>query len=285
MDAKELYQKMETDFELDKCRDDWSEMDFNGFITENFKERYMGLVADNTGNIERAYTAVFPSRKVLEEILGLGEKNALLFTHHPMAWTTKNPGSVFEDIDKSLLLKLKENKISIYTLHVPLDRNGEYSTTVNFVRAIGISREEDFAEYFGVQAGVIGKIGCETIDELANQTEKVVGHRVKLLRYGPDNIKDQMVAAVGGGGNDLDVMKELIAKGIKTYVTGVIKAINGYPPSVEFLRLAEENQINLIGATHYSTEKFACIKMIEYFGSLGLPAKFIGDEPDFGDLD
>jgi len=30
-----------------------------------------------------------------------------------------------------------------------------------------------------------------------------------------------------------------------------------------------------LAATHYSTEKFACIAMTEYFTELGLPSEFI----------
>jgi len=284
MDAKNLYQKLEIDFELDKCQDDWSHMDFNEFVTENFKNRYMGLVSDNTEEIEKVYTAVFPSDKVLGEILETGEKNILLFTHHPMVWDSNNPGMPLKSMSKELLLKLRENKVSLYSLHVPLDKNGEYSTSVNLAKAIGVSRDEDFAQYFGVLAGVIGKTECQTIDELGEKVKNVVGHQIGILKNNEEEFDNQKIAVVGGGGNDLDVMKELLEKRIKTYVTGVIKVIGGYPPAVEFDRLAKENGINLIGATHYSTEKFACQKMVEYFESFGLPAKFIEDKPDFDDV-
>ncbi|MEM0372684.1 MAG: hypothetical protein QXO69_02485 [archaeon] len=34
----------------------------------------------------------------------------------------------------------------------------------------------------------------------------------------------------------------------------------------------------MIGATHYSTEKFSMIKMTEYFKKLGLKSEFVEDE-------
>ena len=135
MNTKELYQKLEIDFELGKCRDEWDNIDFDAeFVTENFRKRYIGILADNTEEINKVYTAVFPSEKVMEEVLKRNEQNILLFTHHPVDWKIKSGQSPFVNLNRSLLQKFKENKISIYTLHTPLDRNGEYSTSVNFAK-------------------------------------------------------------------------------------------------------------------------------------------------------
>ena len=59
---------------------------------------------------------------------------------------------------------------------------------------------------------------------------------------------------------------------------------NNYESSVRAHEIAKENGINLIGGTHYSTEKFACIKILEYFKKQKLPVEFLEDEPDTGDL-
>ncbi|MBT3356181.1 hypothetical protein HN784_02710 [bacterium] len=284
MNANELYQKLDCDFELGKCEDDWVQLDLGEHLTDNFKERQMGLVLDNTDEIEKVYTAVFPSDFVLKTILDKGEKNVLLFTHHPMIWDTKAEGFPFLNIDKELLPKLEERGISLYTLHVPLDKNGKYSTSVNLAKEIGISHDEDFAKYFGVLVGVIGKTKDGTLSELSKRLEGAVGHEVSTLKYGAEDIKDEKIAVVAGGGNDLDIMKELLEKNIKVFVTGISRAIGDYPPAVEFDRLAKENGINVIGATHYSTEKFACIQMMQYFKEQGLVAEFIEDAPDMGDI-
>jgi hypothetical protein len=42
MKAKELYEKIDRDFEIDKFRDDWSFIEFNEFITPAFRKRYIG---------------------------------------------------------------------------------------------------------------------------------------------------------------------------------------------------------------------------------------------------
>ena len=53
---------------------------------------------------------------------------------------------------------------------------------------------------------------------------------------------------------------------------------------MEFHRIARESKINVVGATHYSTEKFACIAMKDYFSKLGVEAEFIEGVPCMEDL-
>jgi putative NIF3 family GTP cyclohydrolase 1 type 2 len=284
MQANELYQKLEEDFNLGECRDDWGYIDFDKeFISENFRARFMGILVDNTEEIEKVYTAVFPSEKVMQEILNRNEKNVLLFTHHPVDWKIEPNQSPFINFDRETLSRLKENKISIYALHTPLDGNGEYSTSVNFAKALGIIQTGEFAEYYGFLSGVIGKTECKKISEMAEKFEKAVGHKVKVWNYGADEIRDGKVALVAGGGTDEEILSELVKLEIKTFLTGVTFH-NNYQPSVRAHEIAKENGINLIGGTHYSTEKFACIKMLEYFEKQKLSAEFLEDEPDMGDL-
>ncbi len=284
MKEQELYKKLEVDFKLDECSDDWSNTDFDAnFVTENFRKRYMGILMDNTEEIGKVYTAVFPSEKVMQNILEKNEQNILLFTHHPVDWKIKDGQSPFVNLNSALLKRLKENKISIYTLHTPLDRNGEYSTSINFAKALGIKQVGEFAEYFGFLSGAIGKTGCKNISEMAEVFKKAVGHDVKIWNYGTDEIRDGKVAIVAGGGCDAEILSEISQLGVNTFLTGVTFH-NNYEPSIEAHKIAKENKVNMLGGTHYSTEKFACIKMTEYFEKLGLKSEFVEGDPDMGDL-
>ena len=281
MKAKKLYKKLDTDFELDKCKDDWKEMDYNQYISDNFKKRYMGILLDNSNDIDSVYTAVFPSDKVLNYILELSKENILLVTHHPMIWDIRKP-SIFQNISKSMLPILRQKKISIYSIHVPLDRNGEYSTGTSLARALDIDIEEDFYEYFGAKVGVIGRTKLNTPDELAEKLKSVVGHNTKLWNYGSNEILNHRVAVVGGGGNNIEGVEEIGDLGINTYVTGVT-VLNDFSKNVH--KFEKEKEINLIGGTHYSTEKFACISLCKYFENLGFKCEFIEDEPVLEDME
>ena len=281
MNSKKLFTKLDSDFELEKCYDDWSDMDFNEFISDNFKKRYMGLLLDNSNKIKQVYTAVFPSDSILNKILELNSRNTLLFTHHPMVWDLTKERA-FQDINASLLPKLKAKEISIYTLHVPLDKNGEYSTTVNWAKKLEIDIEGDFYNYRGVKVGIYGRTDAITPEELNLKLTNTVGHNTKLWKYGPDLIEKQRVALIAGGGNEIDIIQEVMELGINTYATGVV-ALNDYSKNTH--KFEKENRINLIGGTHYSTEKFACIALCEYFENLGLSCEFIEDQPCMADLE
>ncbi|MHA2390680.1 MAG: Nif3-like dinuclear metal center hexameric protein [Promethearchaeota archaeon] len=281
MKAKKLYKKLDSDFELDKCKDDWKEMEYNQYISDNFKRRYMGILLDNSQEIDSVYTAVFPSDKVLNKLLNLGKGNILLVTHHPMIWDIRNP-SIFLNISKNLLPILRQKKISIYSIHVPLDRVGEYSTGTSLARALGIDIEGEFYEYFGAMVGVYGKTVLNSPEELAGKLSSVVGHKTKLWKYGSDEIFNQRVAVVGGGGNNIEGIEEIVELGINTYVTGVTVLNDFSKKTHEF---EKEKEINIIGGTHYSTEKFACIALCKYFENIGLKCEFIEDQPVLEDIE
>lgn len=289
MNAKELYQKLEGDFDLAHCREmNWSEamgFDLNEYISDNFKNRYMGLLADNTEEIRKVYTAVFLSEDVVDEIIEREVNNALLFVHHPMVWDIDNTQKGFRNISKDSLMRLKENQISVYALHTPLDRTGDYSTGVSLARALELEKKEDFYEYFGYPAGVIGTAELNNINELFEIVKEAVGHKVKLWKYGSNEIRNNLVAVIGGGGNELEALKNMESKGVNAFVTGVTRPSKDYPPALEAHRFAKEKGINIIGATHYSTESFACIAMVDYFENLGLESEFIPDSPGFNDMD
>ena len=282
MKATELYKTLENDFVKEGMWDEWAKWmgNIEDYLSPNFIERSMGLVCDFTDRITKVYTAVFPSESVMEKILAEDATDAMLFVHHAAIWDIRIP-TVFYNMDRDLLEKLKNNRISIFNYHVPLDNFGEYATTKTLADALGLEIEKPFGEYRGALAGVIGRTPCTTVEELNAVFSEAVGHQTKLYLYGESLIKDGRVAVCAGGGNDMEIVPELLEQGIKVHITGVTVQ-NDYSASVHAFE--RENRINLLGGTHYSTEKFACQKICEYFEKLGLSAVFIEDAPIFEDM-
>ncbi len=68
MRAIQLYKKLEKNFIISDLSDDWAKYmePVQDFLTDNFKKRSMGLVCDFAQEINKVYTAVFPSPKVLK---------------------------------------------------------------------------------------------------------------------------------------------------------------------------------------------------------------------------
>lgn len=275
MKAHELYTKLDKDFGIDSLNDDWSFMRFNKYIAPAFKKSYMGLVLDNTNKVKKVYTATIPDLDILDKIIHTNQTDVLLFLHHAMGYDPAIEGLPFYDIPEDYLEKLKQQRISFYVLHVPLDINGEYSTAVSLAKHLKLEITDEFCEWEGKKAGVICKTDKKTASELAEYVKSIVGHEIKLIKNGDDIIRNGLVAIAAGGGSVGFVAKELADLGINLYITGNTRRVPAVDFIKEFHRIIEERKINVIGATHYTTEKYACIAMVKYFQKLGVPAEFI----------
>ncbi len=275
MKAKELYDKLDKDFGIRSLKDDWSFMRFNEYIAPDFRKHYMGVVLDNTAEVKKVYTAVFPDPDILERLIRTGQTDILLFSHHAMCYDPTMEGFPFYSIPEAYFLKLRQQHISFYMLHAPLDKNGEYSTSVNLAKALKLEITDEFCEYEGIQVGVLCKTEKKTPAELADHVKFIVGHEVKLMVHGDDIIRNGQVAVAAGGGSLGFVAKEISEIGINIYITGCTRPVPSFEPAMEFHRIVSECKINVIGATHYSTEKYACMAMTKYFSNIGIPAAFL----------
>lgn len=283
MKSTELYKRLEEDFIKPGLSDEWAEHmeEVKDFISDNFKKRSMGLVCDNSQQVKKVYTAVFPTQEVMEYVLDQGIENAMLFVHHPSIWDITKAPKVFQQMNRNLLKKFKAKKISIYNLHVPLDNYGKYSTSSTLANVLGIKPTKSFAPYFGALCGVFGKTKLKTIGDLSEKFEEIINHRVSLYQYGGEIIKGGVVAVIAGGGNDTEMLQEIAKEDVNTFVTG-ITALNQHSQKAH--DFAKQYKINILGGTHYSTEKFACMAMCDYFKKLGLESQFIEGKPGLEDL-
>jgi putative NIF3 family GTP cyclohydrolase 1 type 2 len=275
MNAKELYIRLDKDFDIENLHDDWSFMKPNEYIAPIFKKRYMGIMLDNTAEVKKVYTATIPDPDILEELVHSDQTEILLFSHHAMCYDPTIEGLPFYDIPEDHLSKLKHKRISLYVLHAPLDKNGEYSTSVSLAKNLNLEIISEFCEYEGFKCGVICKTDKKTATELTEYVMSIAGHEVKLTRNGNDVIYDNLVAVVAGGGSVGFAAREVCELGINMYITGCTRRGLSVEPVMEFHRITEEKEINVIGATHYTTKKYACIAMVRYFEKLEVQAEFL----------
>jgi putative NIF3 family GTP cyclohydrolase 1 type 2 len=239
---------------------------------------------DNSDNIEKVYTSTIPDTIVLDKILTRNETDVLLFSHHAMGYDPTLEGFPFYNIPVNYLKQLKEKRISFYVLHIPLDKNGPYSTSVNLAKTLQLPVVGEFCEYLGCKVGAICKTDFTKLSDFALHVKKVIGHDIKVRQYGNEIIENRRIAIAAGGGCIDFVARELSALDVNTYLTGLTKPMPSFEPGMEFHRIAKENKINVVGATHYSTEKFACMAMVDYFVKLGMEAEFVEGTPCMEDL-
>jgi putative NIF3 family GTP cyclohydrolase 1 type 2 len=284
MKAVDLYNQLEKDFVTPEMKENWYEgiEGLDEYICDNFKQRSMGLLCDFAQETTKVYTAVFPSDEVLLKILAYDSCDALIFLHHPMDWDlSKDPNKAFYEINTGLLARLKERRISLFNFHYPLDNFGEFGNSKTLAEEMGLKIIKPFAEFHGALCGVICETDCKDIHELKEKYSQAVGHETKLYQYGDSVITNNQVAIVAGGGNDTDVIKEIIEFGVNALISG-LSVSNSY--SLVAHEMEKEHKINLLGGTHYSSEKFGCIAMCEYFKKMGLLSEFVEGKPCLEDL-
>ena len=283
MKATKLYTQLEKDFIKPGLSDEWFKYmePIADFISDNYKKRSMGLVCDNATEIKKVYAAVFPSDNVMQTVLNKREQDIMLFLHHPSDWDIAKAPLIFHLMNRSLLDKFRERRIAIYNLHVPLDNYSEYSTSATLAKALGLTDLKPFFEYYGSLACVYGKTSCKTVGELREKFVEAMGHRVNLYLYGTHEITNGIVAVAAGGGNMIEIHEEMARGGVNMLVTGVTVDASFTHNAHESAR---EKKINLLGGTHYSTEKPACQAMCGYFKKLGFPSEFVDGTPCMLDL-
>lgn len=277
MDIYHLKNQLDDFFGVHDYPDDgW---DFNAislsFMESSFLSNKLGLMIKNSDHIDSVYTAVFPDEKVLDKILSEKKPNSLLFTHHPKIWDSSMETSPFREIDEWYLQKLKDNKISIYALHTPLDMNGEYSTSYNLAKALDFEILSDFYLSQGIYKGVLCKSHLKSFEELENHIRGKFQHPIGSSTNGDSEIMDGKICIVSGGGMIPKVIDEMHESGINTYITGAILTNKAFRNSQEFCRRIKREKINVIMGSHHTTEKYACIRMVEFFGRMGLQSQFI----------
>jgi len=283
LEAQALYDALNGDFIKEGISDcNWAARmpDLQAYLCDGFKQSGMGLMCDFASAIEKIYTTVFLSDKVLSKILSDNPSNALIFSHHPVNWDLREHNGPYAATE-SLIRKLRDRNIAVYVLHHPLDHYGDYSTCKTLADQLGMRAQKPGFSFCGALCGVVGFIDCETADQLRERYSKVVGHQASLYPYGQADIRGERIAICPGGGNASSVVDEMIKEHIKVLITGV-SIVNDH--SRQTHKREQENRISVLGGTHYSTEKFAPMKMCAYFKKHGLPAEFVKDEPDLYDL-
>lgn len=265
-DAQFIYDCLEAQFKPHLCTDFFDKI---------------GLQYHNTDKVWKVYTATFANPTVIDEIVKRGEKNVMLFTHHPlppMASLTQG----YSIMEEEYIKKLEENEITLFSYHIPLDVYGPYSPSYTLGKALGANVYDSFYEQNGANLGSLCVCGLTKVSELAERFEKALGHPIKVYAHGEEELMGGKFAILPGCAKNPDIYKWLKEQGINTFVTG------SAAPVVEWTQKnhaqAEEHGVNILSGTHCSTEKFAPIAMCEFFRNLGVESEFIEEMPYFDEM-
>ncbi|MBR9679795.1 MAG: Nif3-like dinuclear metal center hexameric protein [Candidatus Altiarchaeota archaeon] len=210
-----------------------------------------GLQVEAGQKIEKIVTSV----DVGLEVFKLAKKSGadLLITHHGLYW--KGAEFLMTGINADRIKSLLDNKLSLYSCHLPLDVHPKIGNNVLIMQALGITEYERFGKI-----GYSAKLKLE-LSELVSLVSDKIG-KTNLLKFGSDKVNNLIVSS--GGSTDT----VFSAPTGSTFLLGEFQHY-GY-------HFAKEKQLNIISAGHYATETFGVRALGNTIQKkFGLECKFI----------
>ncbi len=289
MKLKELIRKLDEEFDVANVQDEWQWLFDELFIRKSLKSfrkpmHHTGLAVKNSDDVKKIYTAFSPSTYVLEQIRKRRIKRGLLVVKHPFDWDGRDIGGGFIKLSERDFQLMEEMEVSLYSLHTPMDKNRNdkiVSTAYAFAKVLGMEVEEEFAPEGErnpkLLLGLIGKVKEKDFDSLVKRLNSILKYKCKVMKK---NNEVGRVAIVTGGGFIPELMREAKNKRCGTYITGITTPNaseydrNNYPPKFKEIKKVD---INVIGASHYLTEKWAMEFSIPYFEQF-CDSEFIEDK-------
>ncbi len=219
---------------------------------ENIAPKYLQESWDNSGiqiatgkmEIEKILTSLELTDEIVEE--AIREDADMIVTHHPLIF-----GGIksvdFRDPIGSMILKLINAGISVYSSHTPFDKieggNNDYLAGI-----IGLRDISGFTS--GNEVEMIGRVGILPYPAMLSTVVDLVAEGLNLdasqIRFTGD--PNQLITTVGlctGAGADL--MDLAAENGCQLFITGDLKYHDA--------QNAKAKGIAVIDAGHYGTEK------------------------------
>lgn len=219
---------------------------------EEIAPKYIQETWDNSGiqiatgnlEIEKVLTSLELTDEIVEE--AIREEADMIITHHPLIF-----GGIksidFRDITGSLIIKLLNAGISVYSSHTPFDKieggNNDY-----LAELIGLRDISGFTD--GDDVDMIGRIGIlpqsMTLAAMADLLAEGLNIDPEQIRFvgNPNQLINTVGLCTGAGA---DLMDLAIENGCQLFITGDVKYHDA--------QNAKAKGIALIDAGHYGTEK------------------------------
>ena len=240
-----------------------------------------GLQYHNADVIRKVYVATFASVPVLRQVLETGERDVLLFTHHPVPPKKDETGD-YGVIPPALLAAMAERGVSLFSYHIPMDCHPVYSPARTLALALGMEPYEPFYPQNNGYIGVLCRSPFQTAGEVRRRLEEVLGHRTSRYDFGGDALPGGQAAIMPGGARSTEIYRELRERDIRLFITGVTNE------RIDWVRAAHQEArrwgVTILGGTHCSTEMFGARALAPFFRDLGLDTQYVPDAPNLDDL-
>lgn len=163
-----------------------------------------------------------------------------LIVHHGLFWKGQRDEL---GLRKKRIDYLKENNISLYAAHLPLDLHLEYGNNIELSRILSLKKIQPFGDYNGIKIGFKGEFSKSlSIKSIAKKIDQTLNSKSKIFAYGKKQIKTIGIISGGAASHYKDAYKE----GLDCYLTG--EALEYIPLELKDLKYSA------IISGHYHTE-------------------------------
>ncbi|MFA6322450.1 MAG: Nif3-like dinuclear metal center hexameric protein [Candidatus Buchananbacteria bacterium] len=255
---------------------------FNQYFTAEYLINFHGLMLKNSDQVNKIYLSVFLSPEILDKIFLRQTGEALIFIHHPMEFESSGRG--FLPLPEKYFIEMQKRKISVYSIHTPLDIHGRISTSRSIAKLLELQSPQEYSRCSTGFAGIFGQLEDKMPFDEFIALLKIIFNLSKIT-YKQELPFVQKIGIIAGGGAEVEYMKETISLGCDTYLSGdylnKVQTINSKHHRAEYEAIKDELKINLIECSHYATEKVVLEnEMQDYFQNLGLLTEYI-DQADY----
>lgn len=197
-----------------------------------------GLQVEGAEEVHRVALAVDACQEAFQK--AQQAQAEMLITHHGLFW---GKALLVLGIHRKRLAFLLHHRMSLYSVHLPLDIHPQVGNNVQLARLLGLDPRERFGDYHGVLLGVIGELERPLPREKVVKTlEEKLGVKMTILPHGPKQIR--RVGIISGGAAGL--ADQAAEAGVDLFLTG--------EPSHSAFHLVAERGMNVVYGGHYATE-------------------------------
>lgn len=247
-------------------------INYEMYLEKNYMSNFHGLMLRNGDTISQVIGTVFLDRGVLDQLINEGVKDALIFSHHPVEDQTSGEG--FIPLTEEYYEKLRRNRISVYSIHTPLDRHDTISTKAGMLKALKLKPAQDKEH-----SVTIGEYEAPILfEDFIAAAKKAFD--IDKVNYQKKKTHVQKVGIVPGGGTDFKYIKAANSECCDTYISGeyynkLQMEWGDYERGV-FDKNSKGIEMNFVEVSHYASEKAVFVNLLpEFFRKLELPYRFV----------
>jgi dinuclear metal center YbgI/SA1388 family protein len=223
-----------------------------------------GVQVEHRGPVIKIAAAVDTSARTIRGAVDAGAN--MLLVHHGLFWGGLQP---LTGPHYSRVRLLLDHDVALYSAHLPLDAHPTFGNSLLLARAIGLEPAAGFARHETIDCGVRGPADIATA-ELVSRLDvfaKSHGGRAVASAMSPDR-RTRHWAICSGAGVSADTIREAVAHGIDTLVSGE----GPHWSAVD----AEEKGLVVVYAGHYATETLGVRALAEHLSTaFSVPWTFI----------